>query len=66
MQHFSKRFHQKANAQLLQFHSSISFDKRLAKEDILGSIAHVKALSHAKILSIEEANTNSKKFGGDS
>lgn len=55
MQHFSKRFHQKANAQLLQFHSSISFDKRLAKEDILGSLAHVKALFHAKILSAEEA-----------
>lgn len=62
MQHFSKRFHQKANAQLLQFHSSISFDKRLAKEDILGSIAHVKALSHAKILSIEEADTIQKNL----
>lgn len=62
MQHFSKRFHQKANTQLLQFHSSISFDKRLAKEDILGSISHVKALSHAKILSIEEANTIQKNL----
>jgi len=62
MQHFSKRFHQKANAQLLQFHSSISFDKRLAKEDILGSLAHVKALSRAKILSDKEADEIQKNL----
>lgn len=54
MQHFSKRFHEKTNPQMLHFHSSISFDKRLAEQDIEGSIAHVKGLVKQKILLEEE------------
>ena len=54
MQHFSKRFHEKANKQLLHFHSSINFDKRLAKEDIEGSIAHTKGLVKQGIINEEE------------
>ena len=36
--------------------SSISFDKRLYKQDIAGSIAHVKMLSKQKIISSKESN----------
>lgn len=37
------------------FHSSISFDKRLYKEDIEGSIAHAKMLGSQAIISLEDA-----------
>lgn len=56
MQHFSKRFHEKANPQLLHFHSSINFDKRLAKEDITGSIAHTKGLIKQGIITKDEGD----------
>lgn len=36
------------------FGASIFFDQALAKQDILGSLAHVKMLVHTKILSQEE------------
>lgn len=36
------------------FGASIFFDQSLAKQDILGSLAHVKMLVHTKILSEEE------------
>ena len=36
--------------------SSIAFDKRLYKQDIAGSIAHVKMLAKQKIISSKEAN----------
>lgn len=55
MYKFSKRFHEKTNSQLLHFHSSISFDKRLAKYDIEGSIAHVEGLAKQKIILESEA-----------
>ena len=35
--------------------SSISYDKRLYKQDILGSIAHVKMLSKQNIISSKES-----------
>lgn len=54
MQYFSGRFKQKADDLLLDFHSSISFDKRLYKYDILGSIAHVECLNKANIITKEE------------
>lgn len=54
MQYFSKRFYKKTNSQMLPFHSSISFDQRLAKEDIEGSIAHVAGLVKQNILSQKE------------
>lgn len=54
MQYFSKRFTSKTNSQMLHFHSSISFDKRLVYEDIEGSIAHIEGLVKQNILSLEE------------
>lgn len=44
MQFFSGRFKEKASHLILDFHSSINFDKRLYKYDIMGSIAHVRGL----------------------
>ena len=39
------------------FHSSVSFDKRLFRHDINGSIAHVKMLGKQKIISSGDAET---------
>jgi argininosuccinate lyase len=44
------RFNKKTNALTDKFTSSIAFDQRLAKYDILGSIAHVKMLAKQKII----------------
>jgi argininosuccinate lyase len=38
------------------FNSSINIDKRLWKEDIIGSIAHVKMLKKTEILSVSECD----------
>lgn len=38
------------------FHSSISFDQRLYKQDILGSAAHARMLGSVGIISEDEAN----------
>ncbi|MGL4392001.1 MAG: argininosuccinate lyase [Fusobacteriaceae bacterium] len=55
MQYFSGRFKEKAKDLLLNFHSSITFDARLYKYDIMGSVAHVKGLAKQKIISGDEA-----------
>jgi argininosuccinate lyase len=39
------------------FHSSISFDQRLYKQDIMGSIAHARMLGKQGIIACEEADT---------
>ncbi|MBU0547773.1 MAG: argininosuccinate lyase [Candidatus Omnitrophica bacterium] len=44
------RFNKKTHALTDKFTSSIAFDQRLAKYDILGSIAHVKMLARQKII----------------
>jgi len=44
------RFSKKTNALTVKFTSSISFDKRLAEYDILGSIAHTKMLGKQRII----------------
>ncbi|MFU0825319.1 argininosuccinate lyase [Clostridium sp.] len=49
------RFKESENKLMEDFNSSLSFDKRLYKEDINGSIAHVKMLSKCHILKEEEA-----------
>lgn len=49
------RFPKKISALTEKFTSSISFDKRLAKYDILGSIAHVKMLGKQKIIPLKDA-----------
>ncbi len=44
------RFSKKTNALTDKFTSSIAFDQRLAKYDVLGSIAHAKMLAKQKII----------------
>ncbi|MFA6358128.1 MAG: argininosuccinate lyase [Candidatus Omnitrophota bacterium] len=44
------RFSKKTNALTDKFTSSITFDQRLAKYDIIGSIAHAKMLGKQKII----------------
>lgn len=45
------RFEKGNSADVVAFNASISFDQRLAKHDLKGSIAHAKMLTHTKILS---------------
>lgn len=48
-----------------EFNSSLSFDKRLYKHDIIGSIAYAKALAHSHIISkheLEEITRGLKKI----
>lgn len=49
------RFSKKTSALTDKFTSSIAFDKRLAKYDCLGSIAHAKMLSKQKIIPSNDA-----------
>ena len=47
----------KNNDELMEdFHSSITFDKRLYREDIAGSLAHSAMLAKQGIISEEEGN----------
>jgi argininosuccinate lyase len=55
MQFFSGRFKEKASNLILDFHSSIDFDKRLYKYDIMGSIAHVRGLAIKNIVPSSDA-----------
>lgn len=48
------RFDGKNEEWIDAFGASISFDKALAKQDIQGSLAHVKMLMHTQIISVEE------------
>src|SRR3989338_2800968 len=50
------RFTKKTNTLVDKFTSSISFDKRLAKYDILGSIAHAKMLGKREIIPVRESS----------
>ncbi|MEK6727715.1 MAG: argininosuccinate lyase [Candidatus Omnitrophota bacterium] len=49
------RFAKKTSTLTDRFTSSISFDKKLAKYDILGSIAHAKMLGVQRIIPVKEA-----------
>jgi len=49
------RFQKKTSHLVDDFHSSISFDKRLYKYDIQGSIAHAKMLGKTGIITSEES-----------
>ncbi|MEK6646727.1 MAG: argininosuccinate lyase [Candidatus Firestonebacteria bacterium] len=49
------RFKQKATKLVEEFTSSINFDNRLAKYDCIGTIAHIKMLAKAKIISGSES-----------
>ena len=50
------RFKEGPDAAAVAFETSINVDERMAFDDIKGSIAHAKMLSHAKILSKDEAD----------
>ena len=50
------RFEKDMDEAVKKFNASIEFDKRMYNEDIDGSIAHVKMLAKADILSIPESN----------
>ncbi|MDD3652764.1 MAG: argininosuccinate lyase [Desulfotomaculaceae bacterium] len=49
------RFQRDTDRLVEDFHSSISFDRRLYKYDIMGSIAHARMLGKTGIISIDEA-----------
>lgn len=49
------RFQKNTNELVEDFHSSISFDGRLYRYDILGSIAHARMLGKVGIIDLEEA-----------
>ncbi|MBI5971329.1 MAG: argininosuccinate lyase [Deltaproteobacteria bacterium] len=51
----SGRFKKTTHRLVDEFNASISFDKRLYKFDILGSIAHTRALQRARVLTKNEA-----------
>lgn len=52
---WGSRFPKKTSALTDRFTSSIAFDKRLAKYDILGSIAHARMLGKQKIIPVKDA-----------
>ena len=49
------RFEKESDHLMEDFHSSISFDQRLYKQDITGSIAHARMLAKVGIISVAEA-----------
>ena len=52
---WSGRFTQKTDKLVEEFNASISFDKRLYKHDIIGSIAHARMLAKVGIIKKREA-----------
>ena len=50
------RFESATNEQAAGFHSSISFDSRLYRADILGSMAHAKMLSSIGVISEDDSS----------
>lgn len=57
MKLWSGRFSKDLDETTNDFNSSISFDKRMYREDINGSIAHAKMLGKSGIISAKEAET---------
>ena len=57
------RFTKETDQIVYQFNASLSFDRRLYKQDIEGSIAHVKMLSAQGLLSEEEKNSIINELG---
>jgi argininosuccinate lyase len=50
------RFKKTINKEMEKFVSSLSFDKKLVKYDLLGSIAHAQMLGKCKIITTEETD----------
>jgi len=57
MSHIRGRFHKAADKSVTEYTASISFDRRLYRHDIAGSIAHTKMLAKQGIISEKEAET---------
>jgi len=51
------RFEGGPAAELMAFTESLSFDKRLWPDDIAGSVAHVRGLANAQIITDAEASS---------
>jgi argininosuccinate lyase len=49
------RFEASPADSLLRFTESLSFDKQLWRDDIVGSIAHVRGLAHTQIITLAES-----------
>jgi len=49
------RFEASPAESLLKFTESLSFDKQLWRDDIVGSIAHVRGLAHASVITLAES-----------
>ncbi len=58
------RFEKTTDALVEDFHSSISFDQRLYKEDIRGSMAHARMLGRLGVLTVGEAESISSGLQG--
>lgn len=56
------RFSKTTNSMVDDFNSSIRFDQRLYKQDILGSIAHVAMLGKQNIIPLEEGEIIKKEL----
>jgi argininosuccinate lyase len=54
------RFKKNINKEMEEFISSLSFDKKLIKYDLLGSVAHVQMLGKCKIIAKEEKDKTVK------
>jgi argininosuccinate lyase len=57
MSNIRGRFNKPADKLAAQYTASLSFDQRLYKQDIAGSIAHVKMLAKQSVISDDEAKT---------
>src|SRR5436309_9511804 len=55
MKIWNGRFRGRMNPEALKFSTSLQFDQRLFREDIEGSIAHIRMLSRQKIISERES-----------
>ena len=64
MQLWKGRFKKELSKTTNDFNSSISFDSRMYKEDIEGSIAHATMLGRCGIIKEEEANDIVKGLKG--
>ena len=61
MKLWSGRFDKNTDQLVDQLNASISFDQRMFREDITGSMAHAKMLGRQNIIAPEEAP---RRYGG--
>ena len=57
MKAWDGRFKESTDKRVEVFTESLSIDKRLYREDIMGSIAHAEMLAHINIITTEECNS---------